>query len=91
MRDLGWEDFFNLRRGRGNFSDLGGLDHPACRLLRQYWHRGPPVVSSRKWWTEGQWRAALDRGPHQSTMAHVPFLREDFASMVGKGKWVVLP
>ena len=24
-------------------------------------------------------------------MAHVPFLWEDFSSMVGKGQWVVFP
>ena len=33
----------------------------------------------------------LDCGTHQSMMAHVPFLRYEFASMVGKGQWVVMP
>ena len=42
-------------------------------------------------WMEGQRRAALDRGPHKSTMAHVPFLREEFDLVVGKWHWVVLP
>ena len=40
---------------------------------------------------EGPWREALDRGPHQSTMAHVHFFWEDFSLIVGKGCWVVLP
>ena len=35
--------------------------------------------------------AALDRGPQQYTMVHVPFLWEEFALMVGKGQWVVFP
>ena len=30
------------------------------------------------------------QGPHQSMMVHIFFLREDFASVVGKGEWVVL-
>ena len=34
---------------------------------------------------------ALDRGQHQSNMAHAHFLREEFALMVEKGQWVVLP
>ena len=42
-------------------------------------------------WAEGQWRADLNRGPHQSMMTHVPFLREEFALKFGKGRWVVLP
>ena len=40
---------------------------------------------------EGKWIADLDRFPHKYTMANVPFLREEFALMVGKGKWSLLP
>ena len=40
---------------------------------------------------EGERLAALKRGPHQSATEHAPFLREEFASMVEKGQWVVLP
>ena len=46
---------------------------------------------TEQWRTEGQRRVYLYRGPHQSMMVHVPFLWENFASMVGKGRWVVLP
>ena len=35
--------------------------------------------------------AALKRGPHKSATKHAPFLREEFASMVEKGQWVVIP
>ena len=40
---------------------------------------------------EGERQAELKRGPHQSATEHTPFLREEFASMVEKGQWVVLP
>ena len=30
---LGWGDFVNQSRGRGNFAILGAILHPACRLL----------------------------------------------------------
>ena len=42
-------------------------------------------------WSEGERLAAFKRGPHKSATKHAPFLREEFASMVEKGKWVVLP
>ena len=33
----------------------------------------------------------LKRGPHKSATKHAPFLREEFASMVEKGYWMMLP
>ena len=42
-------------------------------------------------WTEGERQAALKQGPHRSATEHTLFLREEFASMIEKGKWVVLP
>ena len=48
------------------------------------------VLAVMKWMEEKRHKY-FDHGPHQSTMAHVPFLREYFSSMVGKGQWVVLP
>ena len=42
-------------------------------------------------WLEEERQAALKRRPHQSTTEHAPFLREEFASMVEKGQWFVLP
>ena len=49
------------------------------------------MVLSGKKWTERQRREDLDRGNHQLTLVYLPFLQEEFASMVKKGKWVVLP
>ena len=42
-------------------------------------------------WTEGERQAALKRGPQRSATEHTIFLREEFASMIEKGQWVVLP
>ena len=49
------------------------------------------MVLARREWIEEERRKALDRGLHQFTMEHVPFLSEEFALMVRKGQWVVLP
>ena len=88
---LGWAEFVCRRRGRGNFASLFEVKHPARRLLIQYKHRGAPVVLVTGSWMEGERQAALKRVPHRSAKEHTPFLREEFASMVEKRKWVVLP
>ena len=91
VRELGWEEFVARRRGRGDFADLLQVQHPARRLLRQYKHRGAPVVLADAEWPEVRRQEALQRGAHTSTLEHIPFLKEEFASMVAKGQWVILP
>ena len=44
-----------------------------------------------KEWTEDQRLAALQQGPHKYALEQTPFLRREFASVVAKGQWVVLP
>ena len=70
---------------------MSEVAHPARRLLRQYKHRGAPVVLSTGPWEESDRLAALARGPHRSAEEHAPFLRKEFASMVEKGPRAVLP
>ena len=41
---LGWTKFMRWRQGRGDFASLLEVKHPARRLLRQYKHRGAPVL-----------------------------------------------
>ena len=41
---LGWTEFVRRRRGCGDFSSLLEVKHPARLLLRQYKHRGAPVM-----------------------------------------------
>ena len=88
---LGWTEFVRQLQGRGDFASLLEVKHPACRLLRQYKHRGAPVVLMTGKWSEGERQAALKRGQHRSATEHAPFLSKEFASMVEKGEWVVLP
>ena len=40
---------------------------------------------------EGERLAALNWGQHKPVTKHTPFIPEEFASMVEKGQWVVLP
>ena len=87
-----WETFFlNQRDPRGDWNDMTELNHPAAHLLRHYQHSGVPVKFQTKRWTKGQKNAALNRGPHKSAKEHIDFLREEFASMIKKGHWVLLP
>ena len=44
MTQLGWTEFMRRRWGRGDFSSLSEVEHPARRLLQQYKHCGAPVV-----------------------------------------------
>ena len=67
------------------------MKHPARRLLQQYKHRGAPVVLMSVEWSDEERLVALQKGPHQSATEHSPFIREEFASMVEKGQWVVPP
>ena len=87
---LVWAEFVCRRRGRGYFASLSEVKHPACRLSGQYKHHGALVVLMTGSWTEGERQAALKREPHRSAKEYTPFLREEFASMVEKGQWVVL-
>ena len=48
------------------------------------------VLLEGREWTDEERRKALYRGQHQSTIAHVPFMREEFTSMMGKGQCVVM-
>ncbi len=88
---LGWKSFVEQRRGRGDLSSMDKVRHPARRLLRQYKSRGVPVVMSTAPWSPGRIQAALQRGPHKSAIEHSEFLRSEFANMVQKNQWVVLP
>ena len=74
------------QRGRGDFASLLEVKHPERRLLQQYKHRGAPVVLMTGEWSEGERLAALKMGPHKSSTKHAPFLCEEFALMVQKGK-----
>ena len=91
VQSVGIEQLVATKRGQGDLTDMSQVHHPARGLLRQYRHRGVPVVLQTLPWTAAQLRAALNRGPHKSAHNHIDFLQADMANMVKAGQWVVLP
>ena len=91
LAKLGWTAFVKNRRQRSDFATLDNVHHDAQRLLKFYKARGAPVKMSTPAWTEKRISDALDRGPHQSCNDYHDFLGEEFADMINKGQWVVLP
>ena len=83
-------DYFRDRQGRGNFTDLRQVYHPAKRLLRRI-SRGAPVVMQSSPWSPARVAAAVARGPHKSAYEFQEFLRAEMADMVEKALWTVLP
>jgi hypothetical protein len=97
MRDVellsrvGWRSFVKHRRGRGDFSSLDNVNHPARRVLMHLKHRGAPVKFTTPPWTTEQIDKAIRRGPHKSCNEYIDFLDEEFIDMIRKGQWVILP
>lgn len=42
-------------------------------------------------WNQEELNTAMKRGPHKSANEHVEFLCEDFADMIDKDQWLILP
>ena len=91
LKRLGWKKFVLQRRTKSDFTSLDRVDHPAKHLLRHYKSRGTPVKFSTEPWSRAKIDAALQRGAHRSCLEHVEFLHEEFADMIAKAYWVVLP
>ena len=83
--------FFKQRQGKGNFTTLDKISHPAKRLLQHIGKRGAPVIIKTAPWTAAQKQTAINRGPHKSAHDYQEFLRDDMAGMVRKAIWTVLP
>ena len=91
LSSVGWRSFVKHRRGRGDFSSLDNVNHPARRLLMNLKHRGAPVKFTTPPWTTEQIDKAIRRGPHKSCNEYIDFLDEEFIDMIRKGQWVILP
>lgn len=91
FKRLGWTEFVKHKRPSDDFGSLHDLHHPARRLLRQYKHRGAPVVLHSSAWTPDQINTACLRGPHKSCYEYIDFLEEEFITMLHKQQWVLLP
>ena len=82
LQQVGWEKFVSKKQGRDDFSHLNHVSHHAHRLLRQYKHRGVPVMLSTHAWTQQHLRKALNRDSHRSCLKHIDFLEEAFLDIM---------
>ena len=55
VEELGWEEFVKRRRGRGDLTEMIGVEHPARRILRRYAMKGVPVKMHTKDWDTKNW------------------------------------
>ena len=62
VKRLGLAEFVRRQRGSGDFASLADIKHLERRFLRQYKHRGAPVVLMSGSWTEGERQAACLKG-----------------------------
>ena len=87
-----WVSFFDAQRdSRGDWGEVKNLPHSAAGLLHHYKTKGVPVTMKTERWTYQRKLAALARGPHKSAKEHVEFLREEYAAMIKKGHWTLIP
>lgn len=91
LKREGWKALIRNRRKRGDFGDVGKLDHPASRLLLHYKKHGAPVKCHGRDWDKSLIDKALRRGPHRSCFEYIDFLEEEFVDMINKSQWIVLP
>jgi hypothetical protein len=91
LRQLGWKRFVLSRRRCGDLSPCLNLDHPAAPILQSLSTQGAPVRLSTPDWPTSRLHQAYRRGPHKSCHEFRDFLAKEFASMVDKSQWVVLP
>jgi hypothetical protein len=75
---------------RGGHPTVKHLPHAAAGLLDDFQFDGARVKLSAPQWSHVQKEAALKRGPHQSTKAHMGVLRGEFAAMIQKKQWILL-
>ncbi|VEU43031.1 unnamed protein product, partial [Pseudo-nitzschia multistriata] len=87
-----WGDFVRSVRGRGDLHpDVDRLPHPAAGLLKRFQLEGTPARMKGPPWGPGRIAAALARGPHKSSHNGIEFLCEEYADMMDKQQWTVLP
>eukprot|EP00536_Pseudo-nitzschia_multiseries_P018007 jgi/Psemu1/53700/gm1.53700_g len=87
-----WGDFIRTIRGRGDIHpNVGTIPHPAGPLLAHLGHEGTPASMNTLPWNTARLAGALARGPHQSSRQGIAFLREEYADMMDKQQWTVLP
>lgn len=91
LRTFGWEQLVRDRRGKGDLTTMKAVNHPAKPLLQRLQKHGAPVVLQTEPWDPVKLDRAVARGPHRSCAEHHEFLEAEFADMIEKGHWIVLP
>ena len=91
LQNLGWKNFVNGKRKRGDLTSLENVHHPARPYLEYLGAHGSPVEFSTAPWSREKIDQALSRGAHKSCMGFLEFLHEEFVDMINKGQWVILP
>jgi hypothetical protein len=87
-----WEWYIQMFRTRSHFHpDVGTIDHPAAQFLDHLRTNGAPIRMQDENWTHALIQDRAARGPHQSTKAHVDFVRDEMADFNDKSFWTVLP
>eukprot|EP00536_Pseudo-nitzschia_multiseries_P018029 jgi/Psemu1/53796/gm1.53796_g len=87
-----WGDIIRTIRGQGDIHpDVGNIPHPACHLLDHFGKEGTPASMTGPPWDSARISGALARGPHQSSHQGIAFLQEEYADMMDKQQWTVLP
>lgn len=88
-----WDAFaLAIRDPRNDMSpNVAQLRHPAASLLTTLRTVGATAASSHPPWTPGRIAMALARGPHKSATENAAFLCLEFADMMRKGHWTMLP
>ena len=71
--------------------DVGSIDHPAAQFLDHLRTNGAPIRMQDDEWSRDLLQERAARGPHQSTKAHVEFVRDEMADFNDKSFWTVLP
>ena len=92
QKSSSWGDFIQSIRGRGDLHpEVGSLNHPAAYLLSRFQKSGAPAVLSAPPWSNAKIEMVLKWGPHRSSHNGIELLRTEYADMMDKQQWTVLP
>ena len=87
-----WGDFIRSIRGKGDlYPNVGSLNHPAAYLLSRIQKSGTPAVLFAAPWTKAKIEMVLKRGPHKFSHNGIDFLCTEYADMMDKQQWTVVP
>ena len=86
-----WARYVRAFRTRSHIhQDVGSIDHPAAQFLDHLRTNGAPIRMQDDEWSQDLLQERAARGPHQSTKAHVEFVRDEMADFNDKSFWTVL-